>query len=453
VNEDIVEDVNYNEYEIAPGVTMNLLDIEGLNTKQQKQARLKADIAKDEGEIVYEIFTDVNPEIRIAPNVDFDLDKMTPEQREIYEALRAQDDEGYEELEDDFVLVANEGIVPMRKKEEVKEEIVKAVEVEQVKGDQIEMKSFMDIIRKDAALLGITNTNNKIEDIDREDDYDYNEDDNSDDNIDDYDEIRETKDVSDSKPKVTFSEDVDVDQPADILELMAINKPVKKGMEVVEQRVENIAGGGKLIFRKVKKIKKPENQSEIKEEENHEENLDDLDPHEIDENKLDELSFEVESDGEGITKSELDKLEDNYQRLKALKNERKKNKNGDDSDSEYNYSDEEVEIIKVDGEELIKYKKRKNRVIKTEYNVKDDTAIQQLLENESDDNLDDLERPKMRKLNAETCPTAPQERIKPSNYYCMAVVKEDLEVKRNIKSIQKTKCKCSKRRGGRVRRG
>lgn len=394
------------------------LDLDGLTPQQQKQAKLRADLAKQDGDIVYEIFTDVNPEYKIRPNVDFNFKEMTSEQREIYDALKEVDDEAYEDLEDDFVLMANEGIVPMRKKEEVAKEIVKATEVEEIKGDQIEAQSFMDIIRQDAKLLGVTTVHNPI--IDEDDEYD-NEHLDKDLNH-HYDDAEEM--IKEVKEPRRIDQTTTNDAPADILELMVLNKTVKKGMEVVEQTIETIPGGGKLIFRKVKKVKKVEIDTNVK-----------LD--ELNEDKLDDMSFEVDSDGEGVTKSELDRLEANYQRLKALKNVNKqggKSANNDDDHSDYDDEDVELEIVELDGEKLVKYTKSKKRVTKVKYNIKEDLILKHAVMNDSDGDID-LERPTMRKLNAEVCPQAPEDRVKPQNYYCMAVVKEDLDVKRKLISV------------------
>lgn len=433
----MTEDINYDDYELAPGVVIRNLDLDGLTPQQQRAARTKADIANEEGETVYEIFTDVNPEFRIEPNIDFNLKEMTPDQREIYEALNELDDGVFEELEDDFVLVANEGVLPLRKKEEVVKEIIKATEVEELTGDQIKMQSFMDIIRKDAVMLGVTDA--KKPEADDDDDMDEIDEEHEDD---DYDEIKEEK--SRKQSGVTPSNDADMEQPADILELMALNKPVKKGMEIVEQRVETIAGGGKLIFRKVKKAKKVDNdqltdinpESEI----GHQLGSEDIpqgEPDELDDAKLDQLSFEVDSDGEGVTKSELDRLEANYQRLKALKKQKKPGK--DHSDAEDMNSEDggeaELEMITIDGEELIKIKKNHKRAVRVKYNVKEDLILQNAIANDSDEELKGIERPLMKKMNAEICPLAPEDRIKPQNYYCMAVVKEDLDVKRKFISL------------------
>ena len=411
-------EVNYDEYELAQGVMMNSLDLEGLTPQQKRHAKLKADIANEEGEVVYEIFTDVNPGIKIHPNIDFDLNNMTPEQKEVYEALKANDDDEYEELEDDFILQVNEGIVPMKKKQEALEEIVKATEVEKLEGDQIEMKSFMDIIRKDAALLKINESDVPLVNGKKYSDDEDNNDNNS--------EIKDTE--ADAEKTDVHNEN----QPTDILELMALNKPTKKGMEVVEQRVETIEGGGKLIFRKVKKAKKADKDLEANQKS-------EIISESFKNDKLDELSFVVDSDGEGITKSELDKLESNYRDLKDKKTASNKYKksDSDNENSDDNDSSVELEIIKIDGEEFIKYEKKNKKILKTKYTIKNDVVLQRALEDdvEEEEEALNIERPKMKKLNIETCPTAPEDRIKPQNYYCMAVVKEELDVKRKVNSI------------------
>ena len=52
------------------------------------------------------------PEPGIRRDIDKDPSKMTPEEREVFECLEAEefdDEAGYDELEDDFLLLANEG--------------------------------------------------------------------------------------------------------------------------------------------------------------------------------------------------------------------------------------------------------------------------------------------------------------------------------------------------------
>ena len=134
----------------------------------------------------------------------------------------------------------------------------------------------------------------------------------------------------------------------------------------------------------------------------------------------------------------MDRLENNYQHLKALKTQNKKSASDSrkHSDQELENSDIEIEIIKIDGEELIKYHKGLKKATKSKYNIKDDLVLKESMERDlEEEDLTNLERPLMRKFNGETCPTAPEERIKHSNYYCMKVIKEDLDVKRKFISI------------------
>lgn len=69
------------------------------------------------GEIVFEINTAVNNEYELKPNIDYEYNEMNDEQKEVYKAM-IDDGEGYEELDDNFVLIANDGQVPMVKIEE-----------------------------------------------------------------------------------------------------------------------------------------------------------------------------------------------------------------------------------------------------------------------------------------------------------------------------------------------
>jgi len=51
------------------------------------------------------------------PDIDYEISEMTPEQREVFDALEFEgDDDAYEELEDDFVVMANDGEVPLKLK-------------------------------------------------------------------------------------------------------------------------------------------------------------------------------------------------------------------------------------------------------------------------------------------------------------------------------------------------
>ena len=73
-------------------------------------------------------------QLRLKPDIDYAINEMTPEQLEVFEALNYEgDDEAYEELEDDFVFIANDGEVPLKSKvmaREVADDIAEAIKKE-----------------------------------------------------------------------------------------------------------------------------------------------------------------------------------------------------------------------------------------------------------------------------------------------------------------------------------
>ena len=372
---DLTKDpLDYSQFQLDESIRFKNLNIEGLNANQLKKQQEKERLANETGEIVYEIFTGVNPDLKIEPNVDYKLSEMSQEQREVYEALQMPDDVIYEEIEDDFILIANDGSVPLKKKEELREEIMHINDVEMVKGDKLDSKTFLDIVNKDAIEFGLTKTGEK--------------------------DGSEEEDIEEGE-----IEDVDPND-IDIVEMMMLNKPVKKGMEVVEQKIETVQGGGKLIFRKIKK-KKQSVAFDMGDEE-----------------PLIEIVSDSDDCGKDkLTQTELERLEARYQELKAAKN-MKPIPMSEESDSE---SDREVEVMDMGGEKLIKYTKRKKKVKRSKYNFKEDLVLQQAVY-EDDDKIDIENRSQIRNKNLETCPTAPNEYIKHTNYYCMNIVKEDLDV-------------------------
>jgi len=85
--------------------------------------------------------------IQLKPDIDYDIKDMTPEQLEVFDALNYEGDEAdYEELEDDFVLMANNGIVPLQskdKKTDMADDLTEAIKKEKIrnkkfKGDLID---------------------------------------------------------------------------------------------------------------------------------------------------------------------------------------------------------------------------------------------------------------------------------------------------------------------------
>lgn len=116
-NEKIIAEIDYNQYEISEGVHMRMFDEEGLPYDPERKIR-EIKEKEEEGEIVFELNVGVKPGSKIKRNVDFEEWEMTEDQKEVFEALECEEEGLYEELEDDFVLCANAGIIPMRKKKD-----------------------------------------------------------------------------------------------------------------------------------------------------------------------------------------------------------------------------------------------------------------------------------------------------------------------------------------------
>jgi len=59
----------------------------------------------------------INENFKLEPDLDYKVEDMTEEQKEVFDALQFEgDDDAYEDLEDDFVFIANEGECPLKKK-------------------------------------------------------------------------------------------------------------------------------------------------------------------------------------------------------------------------------------------------------------------------------------------------------------------------------------------------
>merc|ERR1711970_378195 len=73
--------------------------------------------------------------LKLKEDIDYDISEMTPEQLEVFEALNYEGDEAdYEELEDDFVWIANDGIIPLKSKQpkvEMAEDLAEAIKKEE----------------------------------------------------------------------------------------------------------------------------------------------------------------------------------------------------------------------------------------------------------------------------------------------------------------------------------
>ena len=112
----IRQELNYDQYEISEGVRMRMFDEEGLPYDPERAAREMKEAEEDQGEIVFELNVGVKPGTRVTRHMDFEEWEMTPDQREVFQALECEEEGLYDELEDDFVINANAGVIPMRKK-------------------------------------------------------------------------------------------------------------------------------------------------------------------------------------------------------------------------------------------------------------------------------------------------------------------------------------------------
>jgi hypothetical protein len=116
---------------LADGVRMKNADLSGFEVeytgKQQSVPDFKIEVPISR--------------LKLKADIDYDISEMTPEQLEVFEALNYEGDEAdYEELEDDFVLMANEGVVPLQSKEQ-KTEMADDL-AEAIKKDNIKNKKF-----------------------------------------------------------------------------------------------------------------------------------------------------------------------------------------------------------------------------------------------------------------------------------------------------------------------
>jgi len=113
--------------------------------------------------------------LKLKEDIDYDISEMTPEQLEVFEALNYEgDEEDYEELEDDFVLMANEGVVPLKSKQpkvEMADDLAEAIRKEEASkkkftGDLIKSENAKKDDRKQKNLLDNIETWNE-DDMDR----------------------------------------------------------------------------------------------------------------------------------------------------------------------------------------------------------------------------------------------------------------------------------------------
>lgn len=87
---------------------MKTADLAGFELDFDDTPRGKADFA---------VTVPLSREFLPKPSIDYAISEMTPEQKEVFDALEFEgDDDAYEQLEDDFVILANDGEVPLMPK-------------------------------------------------------------------------------------------------------------------------------------------------------------------------------------------------------------------------------------------------------------------------------------------------------------------------------------------------
>merc|ERR1712183_831112 len=127
LDREIRQEIDISNYILADGVRMKNADLSGFETeytrKQQSEPDFKIEVPIER--------------LKLKEDIDYDISEMTPEQLEVFEALNYEGDEAdYEELEDDFVLIANEGVVPLQSKEketEMADDLAEARKKEKIK--------------------------------------------------------------------------------------------------------------------------------------------------------------------------------------------------------------------------------------------------------------------------------------------------------------------------------
>merc|ERR1712183_337728 len=125
LDREIRQEIDISNYVLADGVRMKNADLSGFEVeytgKQQSVPDFKIEVPISR--------------LKLKADIDYDISEMTPEQLEVFEALNYEGDEAdYEELEDDFVLIANDGIVPLKSKQpkvEMAEDLAEAIKKEE----------------------------------------------------------------------------------------------------------------------------------------------------------------------------------------------------------------------------------------------------------------------------------------------------------------------------------
>lgn len=466
------------------------LDIYGLPiiselTEKQKE---REKLIKEEGEIIFEINKGVNPKEKILPNMDYQYSEMTKEQKELFEALDCEEDI-YEKLEDDFankflggildgedkematdgneigknedrtenkdgfdiknnfdngnvkskdkqnMILKNNlnnndvGIVEQNDKKNNCEKLIKEnlnileEDVEKLEGDQIKREEFLRIIEEDAKLLNIDIAPKK-KDLKKE---------KADLLKKIQDQILNPKNKSGKVGEEEKTEDM---SPDAVLKFQIMNRLPRKNEIILEEKVVTAKGGGTIIFRKIKKLKESikkkysYEKEEIKEPED-ETKKNFVKKQKFDFDKIDDDNFSLDmEEEEPLTQEEILNLQKNYQKIKTTEKEPKK------TELVYFRKNKRKIYTKIEEKEIEKKEylngleiiKPFGKFKKTPFFKEKDLIIKKMAIIDEEEKIEIEDRPLLKRLIDEECELAPEEKIIHENYYCMKIIKEDLEV-------------------------
>merc|ERR1712183_341318 len=137
LDREVRQEIDISNYILADGVRMKNADLSGFEQEYSRRPQSEPD---------FKIEVPIS-RLKLKEDIDYDISEMTPEQLEVFEALNYEgDEEDYEDLEDDFVLMANEGVVPLKSKQpkvEMADDLAEAIRKEEAS-----KKSLLEILLK-----------------------------------------------------------------------------------------------------------------------------------------------------------------------------------------------------------------------------------------------------------------------------------------------------------------
>jgi|ERR1712232_554223 len=106
LDKEVRQEIDLSNYAISSNVRFQQADLSGFEMD---------DTNIPMGEPDFKISVPISADFQQKPDIDYDISEMTPEQLEVFQALEFEgDDDAYEDLEDDFVMIANDGEAPLK---------------------------------------------------------------------------------------------------------------------------------------------------------------------------------------------------------------------------------------------------------------------------------------------------------------------------------------------------